>query len=119
MFLTFAPYVLIFQYGAKTELIATLYGAWSLANIVIGPLVGKLLDRVGYRIVIVVDALILVVLCLLYGFAHHLFPGRTAFYVICVVFVLDAILFVVGMARSIYVKSLSKSKEEVTAALAR
>ena len=117
VFLTFAPYVLIIQYGARTELIATLYGIWSLATIFIGPLFGKLLDRVGYRVIIIVDAIVLSLLCLIYGFAHHVLPGNIAFVVVCVVFVLDAILFVVGLARAMYVRSLSETGEEVTATL--
>jgi predicted MFS family arabinose efflux permease len=40
-----------------------------------------------------------------------------AFVVVCVVFVLDAILFVVGMARAMYARDLSETQEEVTATL--
>lgn len=117
VFLTFAPYVLIIYYGARTELIATLYGIWSLASIFIGPMFGRLLDRVGYKVIIIADAAVLVLLCLAYGFAGHLLPHGTAFVVVCVVFVIDAILFVVGMARAMYARSLSSTQEEVTATL--
>jgi predicted MFS family arabinose efflux permease len=117
VFLTFAPYVLIIRYGARTELIAVLYGIWSLATIFIGPLFGKVLDRIGHRTIIILDAVILAILCLVYGFAHRVLPFDTAFVVVCVVFVLDAILFIVGMARAMYARSLSESQEEVTATL--
>jgi predicted MFS family arabinose efflux permease len=117
VFLTFAPYVLIIQYNARAELVATLYGIWSLSSILVGPLFGKLLDKVGYRVIIIVDAIVLVALCLIYGFAHHVLPKNVAFYVVCVVFVLDAILFVVGLARAIYVRTLSDDSAEVTATL--
>ena len=117
VFITFAPYVLIIHYHAQTELVSFLYGLWSLANIFFSPLVGRLLDRAGYKPVIVVDAVILTGLCLLYGFSHHLFPSGVAFIVICGVFVLDAILFVVGIARAMYVRSLCETKEEVTTVL--
>ena len=117
VFLTFAPYVLILRYGARTELIASLYGIWSLTNIFLSPLVGKLIDRVGYKKIIVVDTIVLTLLCLLYGFSHRLFSEGTAFIVVCVVFVLDAILFVAGMARTMYVKSVSRSQDEVTSTL--
>jgi predicted MFS family arabinose efflux permease len=102
VFLTFAPYVLIIHYGARTELIATLLGVWSLSSIVISPLFGRLLDRVGHRIILIIDAIVLTILCLVYGFAHHVLPAGAAFVVVCVVFVLDAILFVVGLARAKY-----------------
>ena len=117
VFLTFAPYVLILKYGAKTEYIAFLYGIWSFSNIFLSPLMGKLLDKLGYKLIIIIDTLILIVLCLLYGFSHLMFSNFTAFIVISIVFVIDAILFMVSMARAMYVKTLSRSKEEITVVL--
>jgi MFS family permease len=117
VFITFAPYVLVVQYGAKTELMATLFGALSVINIFVSPLIGRLIDRVGYRLVIIFESVILFVLCLFYGFSHRLFPQGVAFAVVCGVFIMDAVLFSVGMARSMYVKSLSSSPAEVTATL--
>ena len=118
VFLTFAPYVLITVYGAGPELISMLYGIWSLINIFIGPFVGALIDRAGYKKVLIFDAIFLIIICLLYGFAHRLFPEKTAFIVICIIFVLDAVMFAFGMARDMYVRSLSDTKEEVTSTLA-
>lgn len=117
VFFTFAPYVLIINYGARTELIASLYGLWSIANIFLGPAVGKLIDKVGYKKVIVADAAILMILCLLYGYSHLLFSNAVAFVVVCCVFVLDAILFIAGLARTVYIKSISDNREEVTSTL--
>ncbi|TFG58437.1 MAG: MFS transporter, partial [Spirochaetales bacterium] len=117
VFLTFAPYVLILNYGARTELMAALYGLYSAGTIILNPVLGRLLDRIGYKKVIVADTVILVVLCALYGFSHRIFSHGAAFIVICVVFVLDALLFTVGMARAMYVKSLSETPEETTATL--
>lgn len=117
VFVTFAPYVLILNYGAKTEYIAFLYGIWSFSNIFLSPLMGKLLDKVGYKLIIIADTFILTLLCVLYGFSHHVFPHQTAFVVVSIVFVLDAILFILGMARAMYVKSIAVSKEEVTGTL--
>jgi predicted MFS family arabinose efflux permease len=117
VFITFAPYVLILNYGARTELIASLQGIWALANIIIAPLVGKLLDRFGYKRLILLDTFLLVVLCMTYGFSHRIFPGPTAFIIVCCVFVLDAVLFTVGIARAMYVKSIARSRDEVTSTL--
>jgi predicted MFS family arabinose efflux permease len=117
VFLTFAPFVLILHYNARTQLLATLYFSANLAIIFIGPALGKLVDRIGYRTVIIADALILVVLCILYGFTHNVLEPSAAFIVICAVFILDSILFVAGMARTMYVKSISSSREETTATL--
>ena len=117
VFMTFAPYVLIIKYGAPTEVIASLYGIWSLANIFLSPIIGRLIDRIGYKKILVADTIILVLLCVLYGYAHRMFPESVAYVIICCVFVLDAILFIAGMARTVYVKSMSEDMDEVTSAL--
>lgn len=117
VFITFAPYVLVIVYGARPELMATMFGLWSVANIFLGPLLGRLIDKVSYRPVLVAEAAVLIGLCGLYGFSHRLFPQNVAFVVVCVVFFLDAVLFLTGMARSMYVKELSDSQSEVTSTL--
>jgi len=117
VFITFAPYVLIVRYGASTELIASLYGIYSLANIFFSPIIGRLVDKLGYKKIIVADTIILLVLCLLYGFSHKVFPETTAFVVVCCVFIVDAILFIAEMARTVYVKSNAENQEEVTSTL--
>lgn len=117
VFFTFAPFVLILNYNASTEFIATLYGIYSLINIFLNPLVGKLVDGVGYKIVLIWNAILLIIICLLYGFSHHLFPEKIAFFVVSAVFVLDGMLFVVGMTRSLYARSISSGQNELTATL--
>ena len=117
VFMTFAPFVLILNYNASTALIATLYGIYSLINIFLSPLMGKLVDRIGYKIILIIDAVVLILMCVLYGFSHHLFPEQTAFIVVAIVFVIDGMLFVVGMARSLYAKSISTTQAELTATL--
>lgn len=117
VFLTFAPYVLIMKYNAPADFLALLYGIASTLNIFIGPAVGRLIDIIGYRTVIIVDTIMLVLLCIGYGFTHHVLPEAAAYGVISAIFVLDSILFVVGIARSMYVKSISDTTEEVTATL--
>ena len=117
VFLTFAPFVLVLNYHIQTETLALLYGLTATINIFVGPLVGQLIDRIGYRLVIIVDTVLLVLLCFLYGFTHHFVSDQVAFYVICGVFVLDAVLFVVTMARTIYIRTIADSKEEITATL--
>ena len=118
VFLTFAPYVLITVYNAGPALVSTLYGVWSVVNIFIGPVIGRLIDRIGYKKVLIFDSIILIVICILYGFAHRMFSMNIAFIIICVVFVLDAIMFAFGMARDMYARSLSETKDEVTSTLA-
>ena len=117
VFFTFAPFVLILNYQASTEVIATLYGIHALLNIFLNPLLGKLIDRIGYKLVLIADASFLILICLLYGYSHHLFAPPIAYLVVAVVFVADGVLFIVGMARALYVRSVSSSQQELTATL--
>jgi predicted MFS family arabinose efflux permease len=117
IFLTFAPYVLILHYGADASVIALLMAASAAFGIVLNPLIGKLIDRLGYKIIMVSDTLILVVVCFFYGFAHRLFPPRVAYAVVCVNYILDAIISLASMATSVYVQDIAASQEEVTATL--
>jgi Na+/melibiose symporter-like transporter len=117
IFLTFAPYVLILFYGADTSVIALLLAICAVFGMLLSPAIGILVDKLGYKTIMVADTLILVVVCLMYGFAHRLFPMHIAFIVVCVNFVLDSIISLASMATNVYVRDLSSSREELTATL--
>jgi MFS family permease len=89
----------------------------ALFGMLLSPAIGYIVDRLGYKFVMVTDTLILVVVCVLYGFAHRLFPMHIAFIVVCVNFVLDSIISLASMATNVYVRDLSESREELTATL--
>ncbi len=117
IFLTFGPYVLILIYGANTEVIATLYVVCSVTGILFMPLIGKLIDKMGYKFVMVFDTALLIFVCLIYGFANKIFPTHIAYYVVMFNFVLDAIISQASIASSVYVKELSDDDNEITATL--
>jgi MFS family permease len=117
IFLTFAPYVLILHYGANPSIISLLMAVCAACCMVCSPLIGKLIDKVGYKAVMVGDTLILVVVCLLYGFSHRLFAPALAFVIVCCNFVLDQIISVASMANNVYVQRISSNREEITATL--
>jgi MFS family permease len=117
IFLTFAPYVLILHYGADASVVALLMAVSAAFGIVFNPLIGKLIDKVGYKIIMVADTLILVVVCFFYGFAHWLFSPNIAFMAVCANYVLDAIISLASMASNVYVQDIAASQEEVTATL--
>jgi MFS family permease len=117
IFITFAPYVLILNYKASTSVISLLLAISALCGFVASPLIGRLIDRAGYKIVMVCDTLILIVVCFFYGFSHRLFPAGVAFYVVCANYVLDAIISVASMASNVYVQDIAASQEELTATI--
>jgi len=117
VFLTFGPYVLILFYGANASTISLLFAISAVASALASPLVGRIIDKVGYKTVMVTDTLILVIVCFFYGFAHHLFSMETAFIVCCINYCLDAVISLAAMASNIYVQELSDNQDEVKATI--
>ena len=117
VFLTFGPYVLILFYGADAAMISLLFAVSAVACFLASPIMGKIIDRLGYKIVMVSDTLILVIVCFFYGFAHHLFSMETAFMVCCINYVLDSVISMATMAANVYVQDLADSEDEVKATI--
>lgn len=117
VFFTFGPYVLILFYGANAATISFLFAISAIAGFFASPIVGRIIDKLGYKVVMVADTLILVVVCFFYGFAHRLFPMKIAFIVCCVNYVLDSVISLASMASNIYVQDLADNEEEVKATI--
>ena len=117
VFFTFGPYVLILFYGANAAMVSLLFAVSAVACFFAAPLVGRLIDKIGYKTVMVADTLILVIVCFFYGFAHHLFPKNIAFIVCCVNYILDAIISLASMASNVYVQDLADNADEVKATI--
>ncbi|MCL2245473.1 MAG: MFS transporter, partial [Treponema sp.] len=117
IFLTFGPYVLVRVYGTDPSIMSMLMAICAVFVMVCSPMIGKLIDKVGYKAVMVADTLILIVVCLLYGYAHKLFVPGIAFIVVCCNFILDQIISIASMANNVYVQRISSNREEITATL--
>ena len=117
VFFTFGPYVLILFYGANAAMISLLFAVSAIACFFASPIVGRIIDKVGYKTVMIADTLILVLVCFFYGFAHHLFPRDIAFIVCCINYVLDAVISLASMASNIYVQDLSDNPDETKATI--
>ena len=117
VFITFGPYVLILFYGANAATISLLFAVTSVVGFLASPLVGRIIDKVGYKAVMVTDTLVLVIVCFCYGFAHRIFPMKIAFIVCCINYILDSIISMASMASNIYVQELSDNTEEMKATI--
>ena len=118
VFFTFGPFVLITVYGLDTKEVAILFAVSALLTALWGGrLVGRLVDRWGYRNVMIWDTVVLAGVCLLYGFAKDLFPPSVALAVVSVNYILDAILSNCSIATNLYARTLSTSQEELSATL--
>lgn len=102
IFLTFAPWVLIKIYGQKQTAFVVLFLISSLIGMVFKPWLGRMIDKVGERRILMGEAVSLILICLGYGFAGHLGLGIYAIYLVYFCFIVDQVLFAVSMARTTY-----------------
>ena len=117
VFFTFGPYVLVTFYGANAMTISLLFAISAICSFLLSPFIGKLIDRIGYKKVMIADTLILVIVCFFYGFAHHIFAMNVAFIVCCVNYILDSIISLASMASNVYVQDISDNQDEVRATI--
>lgn len=117
VFFTFGPYVLILFYGADAARISLLYAISAVACFFLSPVVGKIIDRAGYKIVMIMDTILLVGVCFFYGFAHRIFPMDVAYTICCVNYILDSVISLASMASSVYVQDIATDQDEVRATL--
>ena len=117
VFFTFGPYVLILFYGASAGVISLLFAVSAIACFLLSPLVGRLIDKVGYKAVMIADTLILIIVCFFYGFAHHIFSMHTAFRICCINYVLDSVISLASMASNVYVQDISDNAQEMRATI--
>ena len=118
VFFTFGPFVLVKLYGMPTQRVAALFAIAALLTALWGGrLIGRIVDRWGYRNVMIWDTVVLFFVCLLYGFARDWFPLPVATAVVCANYVLDSVLSNASMATNLYARTLSDSQEELTATL--
>ncbi len=114
IFLTFAPWVLVTVYHQKTEMVATLLTIGGVIGIAFKPLLGRAIDRLGERVILMGEAVALIGVCLGYGFARFLFSEGAALVVAASCYVADQLLMSVGMARATYLKKIAVSPSDVT-----
>lgn len=117
VFLTFAPWVLVQVFGEPASTIAKLWVASSVLGIVFKPALGRLIDRIGERPILMVDAGVLALVCLGYGFGPSLPLGVWGIRLAYACFVLDQMLFAVGMARTSYLKRIAVDPNDLTPTL--
>jgi predicted MFS family arabinose efflux permease len=117
LFITFAPWVLVNVLEQPTQIMATLFTIGGIIGIIFQPILGWAVDKLGERVVLASEAVILIFVCFGYGFAIFLFPPQTAFLVVCICFLIDQMIFSVSMARSTYMKKIAKQPEDIQPAL--
>lgn len=117
IFMTFAPWVLVDVFKLKVATMALLLFAMACLGIIVRPIIGRLIDLVGEKVVLTGEAVILFFLCLSYAFAADLFPGNVAVIVVATCYILDMSIEAVSMARATYVKKIALNEDDVSPTL--
>jgi len=117
VFITFGPWVLVRIFNQSVGVIAALMIVSALLGILFQPLLGRAIDRLGERFVLMADAAVIFCVCIGYG-AAHLFDHRAlALGILYVCFVIDQLFFGTGMARDIYLAKTAVRKEDIAPTL--
>jgi predicted MFS family arabinose efflux permease len=117
LFITFAPWVLVTIFDQPTQIIASLLLVGGIIGILFQPILGQAIDRFGERLVLTSEALILIFVCFGYGFAKSIFPENIAFLIVCGCYLVDQMIFSVGMARATYMKKMARHPDHVQSTL--
>jgi predicted MFS family arabinose efflux permease len=117
LFMTFGPWVLVTIFNQPTQTIATLLTIGGVVGILFQPFLGRAIDRLGERIVLASEAVLLALVCFGYGFAKFMFPEGIAFLITCICFLLDQMSLSFGMARSTYIRKIAHLPDDVQPAL--
>ena len=116
IFMTFGVWVLIKVFEQPAYTIAKLWIVASALGMVFQPQLGKLIDRVGERAILMANAIVIIIICLGYGFAH-LLPVRHPVWVVYVCYVIDNLIFATGIARVTYLDKIAEHEDDIHASL--
>nr|WP_315989371.1 MFS transporter [Desulforamulus aquiferis] len=117
IFLTFAPWVLIKVYDQPVTTFAVLGLVGTVTGIGFRALLGRAIDRFGERTIISLESIMLVLVCLGYGFAGNLGLGSLAIWLVYACYVGDQLLFACNMARATYLNKIADSPDDLTPTL--
>jgi MFS family permease len=117
IFMTFAPWVLIKEFGLQPQMFAILGIVVALVSIGTRKIVGKMIDSRGERFVLTLGAAVLFAICLGYAFSARLFPAGVAVVIIAGCYVIDNSMTAVEMARSTYMRKIAVDLDDVTPTL--
>lgn len=112
VFFTFAPYTLTKIFHAQVETMAMLMVINAIVGIVGAPLIGRLIDRVRERKIMLWSYSLLVAVFLLYGTIHNApqAVGMSALWVfpiLCALYCIDNLLYLSTMCLTTYVQRIA------------
>jgi len=118
VFITFGRWVLVTVFFQTPTAFAQIWIVASAIGVWFNPLLGRMVDRLGERTVLIFDSFVMMLVCFIYGGAEHFGLSRqAATYLVMGCFMLDQLFFATGMARETYLAKIADNKDELTATL--
>lgn len=117
IFITFGPWVLVDVFRQSVTTMTMLFFIVSIAGIFTKPWIGRMIDQLGERFVLMAEASGCFLVCLGYAFAADLFLPETALLVICMCYIFDQMMNAVSMARATYMRKIAVTPEDVSPSL--
>lgn len=104
IFTVFASFMMVEHFGFKVDQITTLFLITLVANLVLGPAMGKAVSLFGERATLTVEHVGLIAVFLCYSFIYHFGWGVA---VAMVLYVLDNLLFTLAMSLKTYFQKIA------------
>lgn len=117
IFITFAPWVLVTVFKQKTQVLATLLTIGGVIGIFFRPMLGRAIDKLGERFILASEAVILIFVCLGYGFSKNIFSEDIALLIVFACYIIDQVVIAVTMARATYMQKIAVVPEDVAQTL--
>lgn len=115
LYLTFGYWLMVSTLGQQPSGIGFILLIAGIIGLFTQPLIGWSIKRYGERRVTIFDSVALSILCLAYAFAPGMLPLGWAVGVVGTCFVLDNLLFAMGMARTTYIARICGTRQnEIT-----
>ncbi len=114
IFMVFGTWVLVSLHHVPVSTIALLYFVASALGVLLRPLLGDVIDWLGERKVLATDEIMLVFVCMIYGFASDIFSSPWDLWVLYGAYMLDHILFALRIARTTYLKKIAVDPADIT-----
>jgi predicted MFS family arabinose efflux permease len=114
IFLAFGGWVLVSMHDVSVSTIALLYFIASFAGILVRPLIGEAIDRLGERFILSLDEILIILVCLTYAFASDLLSAPYDLWILFTAYMLDHLLFSLRVARTTYLKKIIEDPRDIT-----
>ncbi len=114
IFMVFGTWVLVSLHDVPVSSIALLYFGASALGVLMRPLLGDVIDWLGERKVLATDEIMLLFVCMIYGFASDIFSSPWDLRILYGAYMLDHILFALRIARTTYLKKIVVDPADIT-----